>query len=291
MVLVAVLGGQVNAGTDTILAGGGDIATSGTGKALKTANVVKGILANNPNASALTLGDMAYPDGSASDFKNKYNPTWGQFKSRTYPVLGNHEYYTNNAGPAKSYFSSGAKHDLSPTYYAVSLNPTLKLIVLDSSPTETSKAHGGPSCDTQQQFEIQELRSATAAGQDTVLAWHHPRWTNGSSHQSDSTGCPRLFFDAAVDNGGDVVLNGHSHNYERFGPMGKNGPGEGPFEIVAGTGGASFDGFISGGVPYQKRFQANGALELHQDTDGSGFTYKFDAVGGSVLDSGVIQSR
>lgn len=287
------------AGTDTILAGGGDIASSSTGPALKTANVVKGILADNPNAAAVTLGDMAYPDGTGSDFKNKYTPTWGQFKSRTYPVVGNHEYYccgTGKPSAAKNYFATGAAHDLSSTYYSVDLNPTLKFIALDANKTESGKATGAPDCITEKNWLVTQLQAAQANGQDTVLAWHESRYSNGTSHHSDTTGCPALFATAAYQYGGDVVITGHSHNYENFGYMDDaNHPvaaGAGPYFIVTGTGGANYDGFTSTMyTPYQKRFQLHGVLELHQDADGAGFTFQFDATDGTHPDSGIIVSH
>jgi hypothetical protein len=39
-----------------------------------------------------TAGDNAYPLGSSDDF-TCYENTWGRFKSKTFPVPGNHEYY------------------------------------------------------------------------------------------------------------------------------------------------------------------------------------------------------
>jgi hypothetical protein len=46
-------------------------------------------------ATVLTLGDLAYPHGTAQDFEECYEPSWGQFKGRTKPVPGNHEYETD----------------------------------------------------------------------------------------------------------------------------------------------------------------------------------------------------
>ena len=44
-----------------------------------------------------TAGDNAYGGGSASDFRDAYQPTWGRLKGRTYPTPGNHDYLTPNA--------------------------------------------------------------------------------------------------------------------------------------------------------------------------------------------------
>src|ERR671910_294308 len=54
-----------------------------------TARLVEGI-----DGTVLTLGDNAYPDGSGENFAECYHPSWGQFKVRTKPSTGNHEYET-----------------------------------------------------------------------------------------------------------------------------------------------------------------------------------------------------
>ena len=75
----------------------GDIAScSGTADEA-TARLVGGIDAS----TVLTLGDEAYPEGTAEEFDECYKPTWGRFEDRTKPVPGNHEYHT---GGAKGYF-------------------------------------------------------------------------------------------------------------------------------------------------------------------------------------------
>src|SRR5215213_7871738 len=75
----------------------GDIAScSGTADEA-TARLVGGI----EGATVLTLGDEAYPEGTAEEFDECYKPTWGRFEGRTKPVPGNHEYHTREA---KGYF-------------------------------------------------------------------------------------------------------------------------------------------------------------------------------------------
>ena len=58
----------------------------------------------------LTLGDNAYPDGSAGDYARYYGPTWGRpdIKSRTRPAPGNHEYVTKGAAGYYHYFGAAA---------------------------------------------------------------------------------------------------------------------------------------------------------------------------------------
>jgi alkaline phosphatase len=79
-------------------------------------------LATYPGPSS--PGDNVYPYGSAENFRNCYDPTWGRYKKRTKPALGNHEYYdenynmTTNAGPYFDYFGAragGAARATTPT--------------------------------------------------------------------------------------------------------------------------------------------------------------------------------
>ncbi len=55
-----------------------------------------------------TLGDHVYEDGTASDFANCYDPTWGRHKARTRPTVGDHEYRTPGALPYFNYFGAAA---------------------------------------------------------------------------------------------------------------------------------------------------------------------------------------
>ncbi len=40
--------------------------------------------------TVFALGDNVYPYGSAENFRNCYDPTWGRYKGRTRPAVGNH---------------------------------------------------------------------------------------------------------------------------------------------------------------------------------------------------------
>src|SRR5215217_9140495 len=80
-----------------------------------TARLVGGI-----EGTILTLGDHAYPDGSAQDFDECYDPTWGQFKDRTRPSPGNHEYETEEAQGYFGFFGKAAG-DPEEGYYSYDL--------------------------------------------------------------------------------------------------------------------------------------------------------------------------
>src|SRR5262245_36837211 len=67
----------------------GDIARCDNGWDEWTGRTVGGLA-----GTVLALGDLAYQHGSAADFRDCYDPSWGRFRDRTWPVPGNHEYET-----------------------------------------------------------------------------------------------------------------------------------------------------------------------------------------------------
>src|SRR5829696_2655327 len=81
-----------------VIVAAGDIANCAGEGDEATAKLVGGI----DGATVLPLGDEAYPHGTAQDFEECYEPTWGQFKERTKPIPGNHEYETEIALPLAS---------------------------------------------------------------------------------------------------------------------------------------------------------------------------------------------
>ena len=54
--------------------------------------------------AVLMLSDAQYPNGGYRDFLRYYDPTWGRALTKTYPVLGNHEYETASGRP-RGYFA------------------------------------------------------------------------------------------------------------------------------------------------------------------------------------------
>ena len=89
---------------DATLVGAGDIASC-----TRTQDEATAALAASVDGIVFTIGDNVYPDGSPTNFANCYGPSWGALKSRTRPVIGNHE-YSNNPGAAGyfGYFGAAA---------------------------------------------------------------------------------------------------------------------------------------------------------------------------------------
>ena len=76
----------------TVFVGAGDIADCSRVQDEQTAQLL-----DNIPGTVYTVGDNAYPSGSAADFNNCYDPTWGRHKARTHPAVGDGEYGTPGA--------------------------------------------------------------------------------------------------------------------------------------------------------------------------------------------------
>jgi acid phosphatase type 7 len=191
-----------------------------------TARLVGGI-----PGMVLTLGDNAYPGGSAEDFDECYDPTWGRFEDRTRPSPGNHEYHTENAGGYFGYFGKAAG-DPDEGYYSYDLGDW-HLLALNSNCEEVGCGASSP--------QVGWLKADLAANDDkrcTLAYMHHPRFSSGETHGNTHYVSP--LWEALHEAGADVVLSAHEHNYERFAPQDSGGradPKRGIREFVVGTGG------------------------------------------------------
>jgi hypothetical protein len=62
-----------------------------------------------PTAVALP-GDIQYESGTLAEFRGSFDPSWGRFKSISYPAPGNHEWYdTPNGQGYFDYFDGSAR--------------------------------------------------------------------------------------------------------------------------------------------------------------------------------------
>ncbi|HEU4641454.1 MAG TPA: filamin/ABP280 repeat domain-containing protein [Gemmatimonadaceae bacterium] len=219
-----------------IFVGAGDIAGCASTGDERTATVVNGVLSSNPGAAVFAAGDNAYEDGSAADYANCYDPSWGQFKGVTYAAIGNHEYNTGTADPTWDYFGTRAG-PRGLGYYSIDLGDW-HVVFLNSNQTFVPTAAGS----AQEQWLKSDLAATTK--QCIVAIWHHPRWYAG--HGTDTSpgvrGYVKPFWDDLYAAGAELIINGHAHFYERYAPMDPNGNVDrtkGIRQIIVGTGGRS----------------------------------------------------
>jgi hypothetical protein len=214
-----------------VLVGAGDIALCTSTMDSATAKLLAGV-----RGTVFTAGDNAYPDGTSQQFANCYDPTWGQFKTRTRPSPGNHEYYTAGASGYFDYFGVRAGPG-ERGWYAYDKG-SWRIYSLNSNCDVVSCASDSP--------QLRWLRADLANHpRRCVLAyWHHPLFSSGQ-HGNDPA--IRPFWLALYRAGADVVVNGHDHDYERFARQDPRGrfARDGIREFIVGTGGAElrpFDG-------------------------------------------------
>jgi hypothetical protein len=247
--VLAVIGPwAADAAADPLIAAAGDIAcdpsdpgyNGGRGTAHRCRQrATSNLLVGAGLAAVLPLGDIQYDSPSASNLRAVYDRTWGRVKSISHPILGNHD------GAGNSYFdyfngrgaANGRAGRRGRGYYSYNVG-TWHIVALNSNCTRVSCGRGS----------IQErwLRADLARHRSacTLAYWHHPRYSSGhdGSHITLSA-----FWKDLYKAGAEVVLSGHSHDYERFAP--RNGDGKtsriGIRQFVVGTGGAFMTGLGS----------------------------------------------
>jgi acid phosphatase type 7 len=254
-----------------------------------------------PDAVA-TLGDAQYPGGELANYQAFYDPTWGRFKAMTHPATGNHEYEgvpTRDEAPGHFGYFGTAAGAVEEGYYSWTLGDW-HLFVLNTGAIQFTRtgANGGAalpddchpvSCATGSAQEIW-LRSeleAMPAGACAAAYWHHPRVSSGFGGANQPHPETQPLLQALYDHDVELLLTGHSHNYERFEPIGPTGAADaqGVTQFVVGTGGRGFHPNTGAQPPESEILLTNvfGVLEL---TLGVGsWSSRFVDEGGQTLDS------
>lgn len=245
----------------------GDRTTPTTCQDKATAKLAKSL---SPDL-VLALGDEQYQEGTLADFRSEYDASWGALKSITKPIPGNHEYRTAGASGYYTYF---ADQDPGRGYYRFR-TAGWSFYALNSNCGELD-------CAAQREW----LKKASAEDPNTcaLAYWHHPRYSSGE-HGSQTWTRP---FWRIVDRAGvDVVLAGHDHHYERFGPRNaiNQARQSGPISFVSGAGGKSHypvSNPVAGSRAHVDDVFGVLRLELTPDS----VAWSWHGIDGSVLDEG-----
>ena len=233
-------------------------------------------------ARAIAMGDNAYPRANRNQYANCYDnynldsswstydasPThtdwWGQYKDRTMPVLGNHEYMNSDDPSIQSlpyfdYFSAVDdplyQYDFKPPaapvpndpvndnnhglkfgqgYYSYDLG-SWHIVALNSN---CDKVGGCEKTSPQGQWLQRDLAAhpETSYSQCTLAYFHHPIYATANGTNTLNV---KPLWDTLYAKGADVILSGHAHRYERHAPMTPEGlvdPANGIRQFVVGTG-------------------------------------------------------
>jgi len=232
--------------------------------------------------TVFALGDNAYPNGTAANFQNCYDPSWGRHKARTYPVVGNHEY--DSSATAVSYFNYFGPTAGDPTkgYYSFDLG-AWHIVVLNSNPSFVPTAVGSPQ-------EVWLKADLGATTKRCVLAtFHQPRFYSTTSATFSPNNSVKPFWDDLYAAGAELIVNAHMRDYERFAPQTPAGVGDpvnGIRQIIAGTGGEGLDQANTLIIP-NSEVRISGAYGVLKLTlsDGS-YSWQFMRVGAGSGDSG-----
>ncbi len=240
----------------------GDAGT-GSGNQTSARNGFLSYISNSHIDGWIWLGDNAYDGGFDSEYQSNVftNSTYANELKRivVWPSPGNHDYNNNIPfSPSPAYFDiftlptnaeAGGVASNTEAYYSYNYG-NVHFIALDSYD------QGRDATDPMAIWLTADLAANT---QPWVIAyWHHPPYTKGS-HNSDNSN----FLDGELvdmrqnilpilENGGvDMVLNGHSHCYERSFLIDAHYGNSGSFNTTHIKDGGS--GSYPTACPYQKQ--------------------------------------
>jgi hypothetical protein len=256
------------------LVGAGDIASCSQNNDSATAKLLLRI-----PGTVFTLGDNAQGKRAWSEFKNCYRPTWGKYKIRTQPSVGNHEYATARAKPYFDYF--GARAGTPGKGYYSCDRRAWHVVVLNSN---CDRVDGCGRRSPQGRWLRNDL--ANNPSRCTLAYFHHPLYASGTGSDTPEV---KPFWKILYNRGADVILAGHAHRYERFRPITLKGEpsANGIRQFIVGTGGEP------GGKQYGpndanmrvKKRNTPGVLKLNLRA--ASYSWKFIPIAGKTFtDSG-----
>jgi hypothetical protein len=291
--------------TDPVVAAIGDVACDpwnaafngglGNGRSCRQA-ATAGTIAGFSNLRALLfLGDNQYYCGSNTAFMSSFDPTFGRFRALYRPAVGNHEYITTGGGIACDssnanaagyfrYFGAAAGAP-GKGWYSFNVG-SWHFVALNSN---CSKAGGCGATSPQGKWLAADL-AANASTRCTAAFFHHPLFSDDTSGGHASASALGLW-QTLYNGNADVVLNGHSHIYERYPPLTPQGgvdPARGIVEFIAGTGGANHTPTSSSILPRPLASNNNtfGALSL--TLHAASATYRFVPSVGTFSETGEV---
>jgi acid phosphatase type 7 len=223
----------------------------------------------------LLAGDLAYPSGTMAEFRNCFEPTFGRFKSRMHVSPGNHDYVASVS--AESYFTyfgaSSGPNRLG--YYSFKAGEWTIMMLNSNIPIGRASA--------QYQFVRQTMQQTPT--RCTMAVLHHPFDSSGINGPTPAL---RDVWELMYNLGGDVVIAGHDHLYERHAPVNadqRRDDAKGIRQFTSGTGGAPLYSRVRNGLNSEILISNWGILRLKLDP--ALYQWQFMDMNGNVLDQGL----
>ena len=221
-----------------------------------------------------TAGDNAYFSGTAQQFHDCYDPSWGRHRARTRPAPGNHDYGSPGAAPYFAYFGANAGPP-GLGYYSFSAGSWHVVSLNSNVPTSAGSA---------QAAWLREDLDASRA-QCVAAIWHHPLFSVGpNATMSETRELWRILYEASAD----IIINAHDHMYERFAPQNPDGvadPRRGIRQFVIGTGGAELTATARSRPNVETTFTGSfGVLKLTLLQ--ASYRWEFITAAGAITDAG-----
>ena len=179
----------------------------------------------------ILLGDNAYSSGTETEYTNNFFGIYGSNilkNHKLYPAPGNHDYGNTSANkssrsmPYHSIFSvpqtteGGGAVSNKQNYYSYNIGP-IHFLSLDSYGIESDgtdiQASGTSALKTWLEADL-----AANTNKWIIAYWHHPPYTktsHNSDTESDLIAIRQNFITYLEGKGVDLIINGHSHGYER----------------------------------------------------------------------------
>jgi len=217
--------------TPVVLIGAGDIAEC----ANPWYKITGAMLEQFPGATIFTTGDNS--DGYDPEMAYKYcfDPTWGRFKDRIHPAMGNQDYdEKDRPGEYFEYFGKAAGEP-GKGWYSYDLDGW-HIVVLNSECEDVGGCQDGSE---QEKWLKADLEAHPA--RCSLALWHIPRY---SAAYAEGLPFVKDFWEDLYKAGAEIVINSHYHYYERFAPMDPEGDPDaekGIREFIVGTGGTGLE--------------------------------------------------
>ncbi len=198
------------------------------------------IIVDAADADAVfALGDLQYDNGGYQNFTDLYHASWGQFKDKTYPVVGNHEAVDPDgrfAGYFKYFGEAGSlterPGEKGKGYYSFDIGSSWHVVALNTNDVNIDA----------EQKEWLKADLAKTTKRCILAMGHHPRYSAAKYGECSDKGVPLRMtevFQILADAKVDVYLSGHDHQYQRFAKQDNQGQANdsGVRAFVIGSGG------------------------------------------------------